>query len=212
MLGLCCLLSIPFACQQPSSSQSETESTVFQPAKVQDFPLITLVAERKLKMDAYTLHFSLSHLPELRAYPNDLVPWINPLSFNESAGTFISYLRDNDPLRLDKPNIRLSYIKKEGAQASTDMLLAWLDEQLIDLQAGHILQGLNSLTTKAGMPALTKEFYTPSLNGRSSKYMAFAYLDASRDYLLGFNLTAIDSADFAQVRPLFYSLVKSYEE
>lgn len=211
------LLACTLTSNQNNIEETTTSATTSsQNEKIQDFPQISRVGERELKMDAYTLHFQLTHPSSLTANPNDLVPWINPASFTETTGTFLSYFRTNDPARLDRPNIRVSYVRKEGEhQSSIEALMQWLEHQFLSIPDAKKLsetQLLELPNTASEKKAHCIEIFIPSQNGRSPKYMAFGYIDGSAEYILGFNLTTLNQGEYEQTREVFYELVKSYRE
>lgn len=210
LLGSGLLLLGLFACQ-PAAEQQVASSEADPEAVLQDFPKLTRLETRTLRLDAYTLSLQLTHPASLTPYPNARLPWMANAQYTEASGNLVSYLRNNDPLRLDRPLIRVTYIKKEGQQASIPQLMGWLEETFMKGANGTELHPPRQLTTVGGLAAATKEVYTPQQNGRSQRYLGFAYLDASPDYLAGFSLSAIDSSEYEQLRNAFFTLIESAE-
>ncbi|RMG25263.1 MAG: hypothetical protein D6730_11210 [Bacteroidetes bacterium] len=212
LLCACCLLAGMLLHCTSDQHSGTSHSTGFQPVQLQAFPQVTQTAARSLEIHAYSLHFRLSYPDGIKPYANAQLPWMNNARLDEASGDIITFLRSNDALRLDKPHIRVSYIRKQAEQPNVHALLQWLKNTFVAGQHAQVRREASPLQTASGTTAQFMELYLPQHpGGRSQRYLAFAYLDPGQDYMLGFQLSAVSQADYDSLLNAFYEVVKSYE-
>ena len=174
------------------------------------FPYVYQGMGRSNLFEAYTMRFQLCYDPLLVPMTNEQIPWINPDVYNENNGTFITYVRQGRDISISSPHVMVQYINKTLPYCgSPDSIYQWLDQQFLEDNESKVLVE-EKVATALGKPALVREYYVGTLGGkRSERYIAYAYVDYNKDYIIGFAFTASISTDFPIGRPLFYKLVRS---
>ncbi|MEM6263827.1 MAG: hypothetical protein AAGI38_15040 [Bacteroidota bacterium] len=177
------------------------------------FPAITLKGDSTLYFEAFNTRFTLRHDFPLVPVTNDKLSWIEEDNFNEQNGVYVTYVVAAREIKLAAANVRVDYITKDFPSfGSADSALLWVDDFFIVPPESREIRAAHTVTTESGKPAYCKEVFSVRKEGLSGKFIAFAYLDASPEHLVGFNLTAVDSFEYKDALPAFYDLVKSYGE
>lgn len=193
------------ACQPTSKESTSSTKTA---TVLQDFPLVSQV-DHELSLQVFNFKFKMDTPNALKAYPHQDLPWIQPDQFNEKSGTFMSWLRKDDPINLQSPNFRLSYILKTTGQEDIYVLSDWVEQQVLSIPGSRKLSADQQVKHSEGNSALVKSLYRPAYQNRTQKYMAYAYWDFDPAYMLGLNLTTTDSIQYESLLDDFMELVQS---
>ncbi|MCI4669796.1 MAG: hypothetical protein MRZ79_16800 [Bacteroidia bacterium] len=175
------------------------------------FPYVYRGAGRSRIFEAYTIAFQLTHQPPLIPQTNYEIPWMNPDSYNEQNGNFITYIRNGYEKSLQNPYIMVQYIRKDVPHAgSADSLINWVDNFIDHQEGAVVLKDNYELKTVSGFTAKCKDYKYPKQDDREGKSLAYAYIDYNKDYIVGMVLTTVHETDFPLNKPLFEELVKSF--
>lgn len=176
------------------------------------FPAVRRGGERSLQFLAYEMRFQLTHQAPLMPKLNHQMPWINPDDYNPNNGIFITYVRDGYPLNLSSPYIQAQYMSRRlpGCSTIDSVFILW-DRMYLGEPDAQTLRPAFNLPTDAGISAVCKEYRSGTRGGsRTPKWIAYAYIEYSPSYLVGFALSTTDPEDFRLNQELFYALIKSY--
>lgn len=175
------------------------------------FPYVYQGEGRSNIFEAYTMRFQLSYEEPLLPMINSMVPWVNPETFTEENGLFITYIRNGREISLSNPYIQVQYISKHMPNCSSvDSVYIWLNNLFLKEYKGTVVRQKHTIETLSRLSAMCEEFRTPDTERVKGKYMAYAYIDYDKDYLVGLALTTTEKSDFEINLPLFYNIVKSF--
>ncbi|MEZ4777512.1 MAG: hypothetical protein R3D00_30325 [Bacteroidia bacterium] len=175
------------------------------------FPFVYQGEGRSNIFEAYTMRFQLTYEVPLLPMINSMVPWVNPETFSEENGLFITYIRNGREVSLSNPYIQVQYISKHMPNCSSvDSVYIWLNNLFLKEYKGAVIRQKHTVETLSRLPAVCEEFRTPDTERIKGKYMAYAYIDYDKDYLIGLALTTTEKNDFEINLPLFYNIVKSF--
>ncbi|MEZ4829475.1 MAG: hypothetical protein R3C61_24795 [Bacteroidia bacterium] len=131
--------------------------------------------------------------------------------FNEDNGLFITYIRNGREISLSNPYIQVQYINKRLPNCSSvDSVYIWLTDLFVSNYKGDVIRKKHTVETLSRLPATCAEFRTPDTDRVKGKYMAYAYVDYDKDYIIGMALTTTEKSDFDINLPLFYNIVESF--
>ena len=199
----------------PAISQEDAQDVLqnLQENRMGDSTLFPYVYQGPGKsniFEAYSMRFSLRYEEPLQPLLNTQVGWVDPSLFNENNGLFITYIREGREVSLNNPYIQVQYLNKQLPYVSTiDSIYLWLDG--VNLQASDAvdLGGNITLPTASGKNAQLKDYFTGTIQNRTPKYLAYAYIDYNEEYILGLALTTTIKSDYDLTKPAFHKLVKS---
>ena len=73
-----------------------------------------------------------------------------------------------------------------------------------------MLKEVHPVPTASGQDFMVRELYSVRADSLTPKYLALGYLDYNEDYLVGINLTAVDSFEYRDALPAYYELLESF--
>jgi hypothetical protein len=214
-IGLLPLLLAACA-SQPAEGQNRSASAQLPLGEMltdsSQFPVVRRGGERLLQFQAYEMRFQLAHQAPLMPKLNHQIPWVKPDDYNPNNGIFITYVRDGYPVNLSAPYVQAQYMARSlpGCSTIDSVFLLW-DRMYLSEPDAQALRPAFNLSTDAGVSAVCKEYRSGTQGGkRTPKWIAYAYIEYSPAYLVGFALSTTDPEDFRLNQELFYSLIRSY--
>lgn len=178
------------------------------------FPYVYAGPDYTNWFEAYTMRFQLQYSEQWYPMTNLQTPWLKPENYNESAGNFITYVRNGQDLSLTSPYTAVQYIRRNMPYTSTvDSIYMWLDDTHINRKFGSVFTEKKTIVTASKVEAVCKEYTNPGVDDTKvpSKYIAYAYLPYDDDYFIALALTCSEKNDFEINQPLFYELVASFQ-
>ncbi|MFK7926485.1 MAG: hypothetical protein AB8H47_31340 [Bacteroidia bacterium] len=178
------------------------------------FPYVYAGPDYTNWFEAYSMRFQLQYTDQWYPMTNLQTPWLKPENYSESAGNFITYVRNGRDLSLTNPYTAIQYIRRNMPYTSTvDSIYLWLDDTHISRKSGNVLTEKRTIMTASKVEAVCKEYTNPGIEDTKapSKYIAYAYLPYDDDYFIAFALTCSEKTDFEINQPLFYELVTSFQ-
>jgi hypothetical protein len=161
--------------------------------------------------------FTVAELPELRRVWPDSVGWASSMPQTEDNGPIVYYFVRGYDQQLSSPQIRIEYINKALPDCGTvDELFGWLKGVFITERQASVINEGQTLATASGEIIRLLEIRQPvtqvndSLT-RSSKSMAFAYMDQGERFV-ALNFTALEDEDYSRGLPLFKDIILSYRK
>lgn len=188
------------------------------------FPYVELAGGKSLRFEAYDIVFQLTHNKPLFPLTNDQVKWIKQDDADEKMGNFITYVyerSDGAEISLSNPYISVQYFARnspdcEPCRSPQTVLKSFRDmyKTIAGFKAGPIMD----VATNEGKMAVCQELYIPSIklaDGtgiKDDKYVAYAYIEYSDKWMVGFALTTPSKGEFDRCKNPFYDLVTTYAE
>ena len=230
---MCLLPWLAVACIRPNETNGQAASPeggnaaadeqVMQPGGPKIAPPPSTIGDSKLFprvfsgsgttniFEAWTMKFTLTYDQPFVPVTNDQVPWVNPESYNENNGLFVTYIGKDRKLSLNEPYIQVQYVsRKLQGYSSLDSVFFSLDRFFLYDPGSKVLADRREMLTQSGLVAHIKAYQTPTYQNRTGKFVALAYVPYDKDYYVAFALTTTDQGDFAQYLPGFEKLLASF--
>jgi hypothetical protein len=160
--------------------------------------------------------FSLAKVDGFKELAPDSVGWSGFMQQTEENGQVTYLFLKGHDIQLGSPQVRVEYIAKSLPNCKTAAEMhTWLKSVFINPERQGRLVESPGLTTLDGQEVEVLEIYTPNVSvsdtvNRSEKRMAWAYVEDG-DRWVGFNFSAIDSAEYFRGLDLFRKVVRSFK-
>ena len=215
LLAFMGVYAIPVLASDLENFSFTLEKIVQEQSGGEDSLEVVFENKQKSRFSFKDLKFSLQHPASFLPLKNEEVPWINPQSFTDQNGTFITYQPAGSKRSISEPYIMVQYISREMESCeSIDALYAWLDNFFLgEKNRGRVLRDSFSKKTTSGLKAYCKEYFSPTnTSSLPDKRIAYAYLEYDEKYIIGMNITTYSDKDFKKLKKAFYKIVKSFDK
>ncbi|MDB4285831.1 hypothetical protein N9933_00855 [bacterium] len=176
------------------------------------FPYIDVIDDSTLEFQAYTVKFKLVHQNPIVPVTSDKLYWIDENNSNEQVGVFATYMMQGREINLRSTQIRVDYFKKSLPGCSTtDSLFDWWQATQLTGPGAKVMKEQQMIKTAGGQGAEVMELFAVKQDSLSPKFLAIALLDYHDEYMIGLNLTAVDTFEYVDALPSFYKLLESFE-
>lgn len=179
------------------------------------FPKLEPLNDSVTRCMAYSVKFDITHSYPLTPVMPENLPWYRESQVDESLiGFFLNYMIEGRNVNLGEPYIQLAYMSRglEGNQ-TVNSCLDGQEQYFMGGEGSKILSPRVNTLSKGGLTFYTEEIYAGPVHTEAGtmneKYVAMAYCEFDKDYLLGLILTAGDEFAFKDALKPFYKLVKS---